>query len=68
MEDLLSQCNAMRHAKQKAQDVLASISHHISGQGTACGQGHHWNSCRTKCQGSEIGADMLHLLLHILTE
>ena len=51
MEDLLSQCNGMRHAKQKAQDVLASISHHISGQGTACGQGHHWKTCRTKCQG-----------------
>ena len=59
MEDLLSQCNAMRHAKQKAQDVLASISHHISGQGTACGHGHHWKSCRIKCQGEEIGADML---------
>ena len=49
----------MRDAKQKTRDVLASISHHISGQGTACGHGHHWKSCRTKCQGEEIGADML---------
>ena len=49
----------MRDAKQKTRDVLASISHHISGQGTACGHGHHWISCRTKCQGEEIGADML---------
>ena len=49
----------MRDAKQKTRDVLASISHHISGQGTACGHGHHWKSCRIKCQGEEIGADML---------
>ena len=49
----------MIDAKQKTRDVLASISYHISGQGTACGHGHHWISCRTKCQGEEIGADML---------
>ena len=62
MEDLLmsvTQCDEMIDAKQKTRDVLASISHHISGQGTTCGHGHHWISCRTKCQGEEIGADML---------
>ena len=48
----------MRDANQKTRDVLTSISHHILGLGTACGQGwYHWKSRRTTYLGLEIHAN-----------
>ena len=55
----------MRDANQKTRDVLMSISHHILGLGTACGQGwYHWKSRRTTYLGLEIHAHSKPLSAH----